>query len=634
MSVSESDGQNSTRSESTQQPKRGPLVTVDTHLETRLLHDPIRCMIATKVQAAIIELFPEHAPPTLLDLYSSLVEPPKPDLGDLSFGCFALAKTMRVAPPKIAATLAEKMNLQAALPAPASSVPAFGESCLEMATPAGPYLNFKISFGTLSREVLELARTGAMFQVQLTKNMPRTMIEYSQPNTHKELHVGHMRNLCMGLAVVNLLKYAGTELVTCTFPGDVGTHVAKCLWFMKFHNQDPVPETGRGEWLGSMYTLGHLKLEDETGTEKEATNRAQLTSILKQLESKQGEFYDLWRETRQWSIELMEKVYSWAQVKFDRWYWESDVDSSSVRLAQRYLEEGKLIRSEGAVGMDLTEDGLGFMMLLKSDGNGLYATKDLELARRKFEDEHIQQSIYVVDMRQALHFKQVFKALQKLGFEEAKSCFHLQYNFVELPDGPMSSRKGNIIPLMNLISQMQDHVKTSYLARYAEEWTEAEKDLVADQVAQGAIKYGMNRMDNNKKIVFDMTEWLKLDGESGPFIQYSHARIASLLRKLKYDPMAPIAWQGLTQKSERRLAQLIMHFNTIMVTAAVNYKPALVCSYLYDFAKAFNVFYHECPIANAPTAELSQARLGLAAACGAVLANGLGLLGIPAPERM
>jgi arginyl-tRNA synthetase len=339
----------------------------------------------------------------------------------------------------------------------------------------------------------------------------------------------------------------------------------------------------------------------------------------------------------------MKHAYDWADVAFDYWIWESDVDSPSVRWVKQLFDEGKLVRSEGAIGLDLSEDGLGFCLLLKSDGTGLYATKDLELARRKFQDQKIEKSIYVVDTRQALHFKQVFKALEKLGFEQAKDCFHLQYNFVELPDGAMSSRKGNVVPLMQLVERMQTMVKEQYLSRYEEGpeadfskniWTAEEKSLVAHQVAQGAIKYGMVRMDNNKKIVFDMNEWLKLDGESGPFIQYSYARIASLCRKLNFRAEDKVNWTLLASEYERGLAVLLMQFNTVVLGAAEGYRPASLCGYLFDLSKRFNLFYHECPIGTAESGELRLARLALAYACGETLKRGLGLLGVPVPNRM
>lgn len=588
----------------------------------RTLHDPIRLYFAKKIEAALIKMGAALSPLTLLDLSEQFVEPPNLELGDLAFGCFILAKNLKKAPPVLAQELKTHLEL---------------DHALVRVEAVGPYLNLSAHPSFIGQELLSSILSGAHFKRSLTEQTPKTMIEYSQPNTHKELHVGHMRNACLGDSLIRLLRYANYNIVSSTFPGDVGTHVAKCLWYLKFVNQEPLPTVNQGEWLGQIYSKANLKLEDELGTEKEAENREKLTMILHQLEAKSGEFFELWKVTREWSIALMNHVYKWAGISFDQWYWESDVDSASVAYIKQLYAEKKLIQSEGAVGMDLEADKLGFCLLLKSDGAGLYATKDVELARRKFQDHKIEKSIYVVDQRQELHFKQVFKVLEHLGFSQAKNCYHLRYNFVELPDGAMSSRKGNIVPLMELVQKMESMVKTNYLARYAGEWTEQEVDLVATQVAQGAIKYGMLRMDTNKKIVFDMNEWLKLDGESGPFIQYSGARIQSLIRKLgpvngKND--GEVNWSLLIHPTEKNLMQAMMNFHSVALNAAENYKPHLVCTYLYDLAKRFNVFYHDCSIGQAETEELKRARLALSQATCLVLKQGLGLLGIPMPEKM
>jgi arginyl-tRNA synthetase len=301
------------------------------------------------------------------------------------------------------------------------------------------------------------------------------------------------------------------------------------------HNQTPPSENRKGAWLGSLYTKGNNLLEDEKGSDKEEKNRAELTAILKEIEAQDGKYYELWKETRAWSIHLMEDVYKWAQVDFDIWYWESTVDSDSVKLIKKYYKEGLFVKDDGAIGIDLSDDKLGFCLLLKSDGTGLYATKDIELARRKFQEHKVEKSIYVVDNRQALHFKQVFKTLEKMGFENADKCYHLQYEMVELPDGAMSSRKGNIVPLQDLIDKMQETIKSEYLSKYQDEWSAEEIESTAKEIAKGAIKFGMNRIDPNKKIVFDMDEWLRLDGESGPYIQYVYARIQSMLNKVEAD---------------------------------------------------------------------------------------------------
>lgn len=584
-----------------------------------LMHDPLRLLLTEALFKAVLILGVDLQK---TEIYNQLVEPPNTDLGHLAFGCFILAKNLKKAPAAAAVQLKELIG---------------SIQHVTAIEAAGPYLNFKFSSEILASQIVVPAISGDLFKRQLTEKTPKGMIEYSQPNTHKEIHVGHMRNLCLGDSLIKLLRYSGHEIVSTTFPGDVGTHVAKCLWYIKNHVGLDVlnskrNDVGRGEWLGQMYSAANIKLEDEEKSEKYETNKKQLTEILKQLENHSGEFFDLWKETRQWSVDLMKKVYQWAGVDFDIWYWESDVDADSVKMIKKYFDEGKLVQSQGAIGLDFESENLGFCMLLKSDGTGLYATKDIELARRKFQEHHIEKSVYVVDVRQALHFKQVFKALEVLGFPQAKNCFHLQYNFVELPDGAMSSRKGNIVPLMHLVNQMENHVRTEYLSRY-NDWSESDIKTVSDCVAQGAIKYGMLRQDTNKKIVFDMKEWLKLDGESGPFIQYSYARIQSIIKKFAVD-LSNFDGALLSDPAEIKLMQHLMNFNSVVLTASDNYRPSALCTFLYEAAKKFNVFYHECSIGKADTEELKKSRLALATATAAILKQGLALLGIPVPERM
>jgi len=551
--------------------------------------------------------------------YALLGAPPNLKMGHYAYPCFGLAKQLRKAPPLIARELIghlPKSNLVAA------------------AKVVGPYLNFFINPQEMGALVGDTILSGEFFKKTLTKDTLRTMVEYSQPNTHKELHVGHMRNLALGDALIRMHEYCGFDIVSSTFPGDVGTHVAKCLWYMKYHNTEAAPETEKGAWLGRMYAKGNLKLDAEKDTPQNETNRQQLSAILTQLEEEKGEFYELWKETREWSIALMKQVYDWAGVTFDKWYWESEVDVPSVNFIKSLYEKGALTESRGAIGMDLSEDKLGFCVLLKSDGHGLYATKDVELARRKFEDYSIEKSIYIVDKRQAHHFAQVFKVLEKIGFEQAKDCFHLKYDYVDLPDGAMSSRKGNVVPIMALIRQMEHMVKTEYLAKYEGDWSQEEIELVAKQIAAGAIKYGMIRIAPSRKIVFQMKEWLSLNGESGPYIQYTGARINSLLNKAGSLDDSTIDWGLLKAPQEIAVLLHLANFNNVMVAETLGYRTNGICSYLYDLAKAYNSFYGALSVLKAESEALKNARLALSKAVVETLKVGLGTLNIQVPKRM
>lgn len=577
-------------------------------------HDFFRLELAKLLSPLIEKTF--NISFTVAEVYKLFGATPTKEAGDLAFPLFLVAKAAKTNPAQAVKTLDEALT----------TLPDF----ISSKKAAGPYLNFFYNHNIIANKLIPEILNGNFFKQKLTENTPKTMIEYSQPNTHKELHVGHMRNLCLGDALIRLHRYSGFDIVASTFPGDVGTHVAKCLWYLKFHYKGEIPKTKKGAWLGSMYSTAHNKLEEERGTPQEAQNREKLTMILKQLEQKSGEFFDLWKETREWSIELMNEVYKWAGVKFDVWYWESEVDSASVNLIREYQKKGLFVEDQGAIGINLDDYKLGFCLLIKTDGNGLYATKDIELARRKFEDYKIEKNIYVVDKRQEHHFKQVFKVLELMGYENAKKCFHLQYDFVELPDGAMSSRKGNIVPLQSLIENMVKLIKEQYLKRYENDWSADEVEATAQMVAKGAIKYGMTRIDPSKKIVFDMQEWLKLDGESGPYAQYAYARINSMVNKLG----APVSTELKIEASqEKDVVALLMNFHHVVEQATVQYRPSALTAYLYDLARAYNSFYAECPVGSAPE-PIRSSRLQLSKSVSLVLKQGLSLLGIEAPARM
>ncbi|MCB9092036.1 MAG: arginine--tRNA ligase [Halobacteriovoraceae bacterium] len=554
----------------------------------------------------------------------SFSSPPQWENGHVALGCFIFSKELKKKPVEIASELAKKLN---------ESSPTW----LDKAVALGPYLNFFLNFDEVNKVVLGSIIDQSFFKQKYFERPPVTMVEYSQPNTHKELHVGHMRNLCLGNALVRIFRYCQIETVATTYPGDVGTHVAKTLWYLKHVNKEPVPAHRKGAWLGHCYTLAHNLLEDQLGTEKEEQNRKELAHILKQIKNQSGEYYVLWKETRQWSIDLMKDVYKWADVQFDHWFFESEVDKSSLVLVDEYLKKGIFIEDQGAIGIDLKEEKLGFCLLRKSDGNGLYATKDLELARRKFEEYHIDQNIYVVDKRQSLHFAQVFKTLEKMGFEKANLCHHLAYDFVELPDGAMSSRKGNIVALQELIDRMENKITTDYLDKYRGSWSDEEIHTTATQIANGAIKYGMCRYDPQKKIVFDMEEWLKLDGNSGPYLQYTYARICSIISKLEkkvdHQFQKSSNLSLLTEDLEHQIVLTLSKFPGVVQQCAQKMTPHTLCNYLYEICQLFNRYYAEFSISKSEE-DLQNARLCLVQSFANTIQEGLSLLGIQAPQKM
>ncbi|OFZ25700.1 MAG: arginine--tRNA ligase [Bdellovibrionales bacterium RIFOXYB1_FULL_37_110] len=583
-----------------------------------VLHQETIKHIAIQIKTAIDTITSSNSA-DVSEIYHQLTTPPHLEMGHLAFPAFPLSKLLKKSPVQIAQTLASTITKS---------------QFIEEIRPVGPYVNFFLNLKNVSPELILQINQGDFFKKTLIQNTEKIMIEYSQPNTHKILHVGHMRNLCLGNSLVRLNRYLGHQVIASTYPGDVGTHVAKCLWYLKYINKEALPTQNHGDWLGKIYVLASQAVEDQKDTEEESSTKQKLTEILRQLEEKKGEFYELWITTRQWSLDLFNRTYAWADVTFDRWYFESEVDSDSLKRVNQLKEGGLFIESQGAIGMDLSADNLGFCIVIKSDGTGMYSTKDIELAYRKFLEFGIDKSIYVVDNRQEFHFKQVFKVLEKIGFEHAKDCHHLQYDFVELPTGAMSSRSGNIIPLTDLTNQMEETIKSNFLNKYIGNWSDQEIQLTAHIIADGAIKYGMLKMDPNRKIVFIMDEWLKLDGDTGPYLQYVCARIHSMLEKYHFNANAPGDFALLNEPSEQALILKLMQFNTIIVQAAALNKPSLLCTFLYELAKIFNNFYAECPIGKADNPKMQLMRLHLSQATAKAIKTGLELLGIKTPVRM
>lgn len=588
--------------------------------------DPFTKKICEEVSQAVFKLFKISL--SLYEVAQMFTSPPRGEGGHWALPCFVLSRHLKKNPQTLAALLASHFK---------SSV------CFEKTVSRGPYINFFFKKKFIKTYLLDYFRTGKIFNVP-QKNTGTYLIEYSQPNTHKELHIGHTRNLCFGLALVTLLKKRGFKVTSCTYPGDVGTHVAKCLWYLKYHNKDPLPTRHKGQWLGRLYTKACEKFDQTSGESEKKTDLTgrgnPLTGILKQLQEKKGEFYELWKTTRQWSCDLMKEVYRWAGVRFDHWYWEQEMDEPSVQWIKQLYQDGKLQKSKGALGIPLDEN-LGFLLLLKSDGNGLYATKDMYLAVKKFSDHNPEKSIYIVDQRQEGYFRQVFKGLKTLGFARAgEKSFHLKYNFVELKTGAMSSRAGNIVPVMTLIDNMTSHVTSSFLSKYRGQWTESQIKEAAHKIVQGAVKYGMNEQDLNKKIVFDMKEWLKWDGKSGPYLQYAYARACTLLDKLQNNQAATKKGEAcsfseaLSSEEEWDLVVHLSWFSLVVEKCAFQMKTSPLCHYLFELAQKFSRFYQNCPVATLENQEKKNFRLFLVHVVKEALQEGLSLLAIPVLKQM
>ncbi|MEE2717916.1 MAG: arginine--tRNA ligase [SAR324 cluster bacterium] len=555
-------------------------------------------------------------------LLALLEQPPDPEMGDYAFPCFQLARQFRKAPPAIAAELAEQWAASGA------STPG-----VEQVRAVGPYLNFTIAPGALASEILPALADGSAFSTAPAETRERVMIEFSQPNTHKGFHVGHLRNVALGDALCRIFRYNGYEVVGANYIGDVGTHIAKCLWYYQRFNEEAPPEQQRGEWLGELYTKATLLLEDAPADQRE-TYQLEVREILQKLEGGDPELDTIWQETRQWSLDDFEEIYKWLGVHFDRIFFESEVDDEGKEIVLQG-EQGNMFQvSDGAIGIDLEDEKLGFFLLLKSDGTTLYSTKDLALAKRKFEQYGIDRSIYVVGAEQTLHFKQVFATLRKMGYEQAELCHHLPYALVMLPDGKMSSRAGNVILFSQLREKILNSLRTQHFQARQGEWPDAEIEETSRRVAIAALKYGMLAQDPAKNIIFSMEDWLKTEGDTGTYLVYAYVRICSIVRQLGIEPSAEADCSLLVHPNEKALSRRLLDFNRVVWSAGEQFKPSLLAHALYGLARDFSRAYTTCSVKHAETPDLQHARLLLFHGVAETLKQGLDLLGIAPPERL
>ena len=606
-----------------------------------LSNDSIRMSLAEWLRSSIEAMSGGVCSLSAVEIAALIERPPDQELGDFALPCFRFARETKKRPEEVSAALVANFHPKD------SSDSQKVEFWVASLSTHGAFLNIKIKSTSLATYFLNRVfdQTHPYFEVfrhSETRRQARVMIEHSQPNTHKEFHVGHTRNVCLGDSLVRLFRYCGYTVIAANYPGDEGTHIAKCLWYIRSQAKE-APEQRRGAWLGQMYAEASKTISSQTGEIKENTDR-EVSGILRAIEERQGEIFEQWKLTRQWSLENFYEIYRWLGVSFDHYFFESELSAESQAIVEEYYQKGVFILSEGAIGIELKDFKLGFLLLRKRDGNTLYATKDLALARRKFKDFGVKRSLYVVAHEQNLHFKQVFKTLELMGFEQSKDCFHLSYGMVVLPEGKMSSRDGNTFSFSQLSEAVSSSIRES-MAKHSADWDEAELSDTVRRLSAGAIRYGMVGTDPAKNVVFNVDDWVSFDGDSGPYMMYSYARIKSILRKAVeggfVDQNDVDACNGkrsdfslLTDKEESQLLLHLYDFPKTVVAACEQYKPSLLAHFLFQSCQNFNRMYAKLSVLKAETAELRLARLSLLVAFSNILKEGLDLLGIEPPERM
>ena len=525
---------------------------------------------------------------------------------------FLVAKTKNQNPVEVAKNLATKIN----------------HKYLEKAEAKGPYINLflnnKLYIGSIKKMLKEKEKYG-----RSKKTNKNYMVEYFHANTHKGVHVGHIRNISLGESLCKILEFAGNKVIRVNFQGDIGPHVAKCLWgFINLHHQKE-PKTHKGTWLGKVYAEASMQIKDHPELEE------QVQDINLKLYSKDKEMTKIWERTRQWCLDDFEEFYKEFGVKFDELYFESQSETIGKKMVYELLEKGVVKKDNGAIIIDLKDDGLGVFVLLTKEGYPLYSTKDLGLAKLKFDKYKINKSIHVVGREQELHFKQLFKLFEKMGFEKAaKTSYHLIYGLVMLPEGKMSSREGTMILYQDLNEKLLETSNEEVKKRH-KDWEEKEMKKVANTIAMGALKFSMIRREPNKELVFDWNEALKLEGDTGPYIQYAVVRALGILRKAKEMKEKPKLSVGHSFNSqEKDLVNKLNQSQDIIQKSSRDLAPHLVANYLLEVANLFNKFYDASSVLNADSTNVLRTRLALVQATNYVLKTGLSLLGISCPERM
>lgn len=476
----------------------------------------------------------------------------------------------------------------------------------------------------------------------------RVMVEYAQPNTHHSFHIGHARNAILGEALARLVEFAGFDTIRASYPGDIGLGVITILWaYQKFYvGQEPEGIHARGQWLLKIYIEATRLLqpkENETAEERAQREAydAERRELYRKWDAGDPDVRALWLKTRQWSLDELGSIFAMLDIHMDVWFFESEVDELAKTIVDELIERGIADdeRPQGGPVIVKIDEKLGLKkekyrtnVILRNDGTTLYLTKDLALAKVKFEKYHVDRSIYVIDVRQSLHMQQTYKILELWGFPQAAKCFHLGYGFVSLPEGAMSARHGRVALFKDVADEAVRRV-LAVIAAKNPDLPEAERGAVAEKVGLGALAYSMLSVDNNKDIVFDMDAALNFDGNTAPYIQNAHVRANSILKKGGGIP-AQADFDYPLSNPEIRLIDLISRFPQTIQMAAQEYRPLVVANYAYDLASTFHSFYHVVPVIQSETEALRAARLRLVAAARQVLANALNLLVIRAPEVM
>ena len=549
--------------------------------------------------------------------------------------------------------------LKASHKAPEATAAEIGEYLLKNSAEISGYnavkgfLNLTVA-GTSWVEKLNAIATDDKYGIkEAADDAPLIMIEYSSPNTNKPLHLGHVRNNLLGYSLSQILKAAGNRVIKTNIVNDRGIHICKSMLAWEKWGNGITPEKAgkKGDHLiGDFYVLFSNKYKEEVealqtkGMSKEEAEAAsplmnEAREMLRRWEAGDEKIRSVWRMMNEWVYAGFDETYKRLGVDFDKIYYESETYLEGKEKVLEGLEKGIMYRKDdGSVWVDLTKEGLDEKLLLRADGTSVYMTQDIGTAKLRFRDYPIDKMIYVVGNEQNYHFQVLSILLDKLGFAWGKGLVHFSYGMVELPEGKMKSREGTVVDADDLMDEMIETARaTSSELGKLDGCTTEEADKITTMIGLGALKYFILKVDPRKNMTFNPKESIDFNGNTGPFIQYTHARIRSVLRKAAESGInLPIQANPATELNDKEVS-LIQHieaFKNIVEEAAATYSPALIANYTYDLVKEFNQFYHDYSILHEPDADKRDMRLLLSANVAKVIKNGMNLLGIDVPDRM
>ena len=589
--------------------------------------------IQLAVIAAIKELYGQEIPEKLATLQKTRAE----FEGNLTLVVFPFLKMSKKAPEATAEEIGQYLK----------------EHCSAISgyNVVKGFLNLSIGGNAWINVLNEIDANPHYGEKPVTDKSPLVMIEYSSPNTNKPLHLGHVRNNLLGWSLAQIMTANGNKVVKTNIVNDRGIHICKSMlaWLKWGNGETPESSGKKGDHLiGDYYVAFDKHYREEVKelmakgmSEEEAKNEAPLIKeaheMLVKWEQNDPEVRGLWRKMNEWVYAGFDETYKALGVGFDKIYYESDTYLEGKEKVEEGLKKGLFYRREdGSVWADLTGEGLDEKLLLRSDGTSVYMTQDIGTAKLRFQDYPIDQMIYVVGNEQNYHFQVLSILLDKLGFKWGKDLVHFSYGMVELPNGKMKSREGTVVDADDLMQLMvDDALKTSQELGKFNDMSDEERKEIARIVGMGALKYFILKVDARKNMLFNPEESIDFNGNTGPFIQYTYARIRSILRKAEAEGLVAKTSDSISlNEKEIALIQKMSEYGAAVAQAGKDYSPSGIANYCYELTKAFNQFYHDYSILGAETQELKQLRLALAKNVAKTIKNGMSLLGIEVPERM